>query len=289
MNIRSVPALCSVVLIVLSGCSGGQAPGAPVPTVSVDAGASSVVEGTALQFTVRAVPAPAVDLPVTVNLVETGAVLAGPLSRAVTIRAGSDAALLTVDTIDDEQDEPASTVTVALAGGTGYALGAAALASVVVTDNDEPEPPVVSTPVVTIAAVAARVSEGVAAEFTLHAQPAPAADLVVNVAVAESGAMLAAAPPRMATIAAGTAAVTLTLPTVDDLEDEPAGTVTATVTAGTGYTLGGETSASVTVADDDEPAVPEITIAAAASSVTEGMATVFTLSADPEPSAESCR
>ena len=114
----------------------------------------------------------------------------------------------------------------------------------------------------------------------------PAADLVVSVAVAESGAMLAAAPPRMATIGAGTAAVTLTLPTVDDMEDEPAGTVTATVTAGSGYTLGGETSASVTVADDDEPAVPEITIAAAASSVTEGMATVFTLSADPASAAE---
>ena len=284
-NVRSVPALGSVFLIVLSGCSGARAPGAPVPAVSVGAGASSVVEGTALQFTLRAAPAPAVDLAVTVNLVETGAVLAGPLSRTVTIRAGSDVAPLTVDTIDDQVDEPDSTVTATLAGGTGYALGAVASASVVVTDDDEPEPPAAS-PLVTISAVAAAVTEGAAVEFRLHAQPAPASELVVNVAVTESGAMLAAAPPRMVTIVAGAGTATLTLPTVDDAEDEPPGTVTAKVSAGAGYTLGSDTSASVTVVDDDEPPVPEVTIAVAASSVTEGMAAEFTLSADPAAVAE---
>ena len=261
-----------------------------MPTVSVDTDASSVVEGTTLQFTVRAAPAPAVDLPVTVNLTETGAVVAGPLSRTVTIRVGSDAALLTVDTIDDEQDEPASTVTVALAGGPGYALGAPALVSVVVTDNDEPEqlvvtPPDTVSPVVTITTVTAAVTEGTAVEFALHAVPAPAADLEVNLAVTESGSMLTTAPPGTVTIAAGSGTAGLTLQTVDDADDEPDATVTVMLTAGSGYTLGGETSASVTVADDDEPVVPEITIAAAASSVTEGMAAEFTLSADPAPAA----
>ena len=249
-----------------------------------------MVEGTALQFTVRAAPAPAVDLSVAVNLTETGAVLAGPLSRTVTIRGGSDAALLTVDTIDDEQDEPASAVTVALAGGTGYTLGAPALVAVVVTDNDEPEQPVVTppdivSPVVTITAVTAAVTEGTAVEFALHAAPAPVAELEVNLAVNESGSMLAAAPPGTVTIAAGTGTAGLTLQTVDDVDDEPDGTVTALLTAGPGYTLGREISASVTVADDDEPPMPEISIAALGSSVTEGMAAEFTLSANPAPSA----
>ena len=156
--------LCSVVLAALLGCSGARAPGAPVPAVSVEPGAGSVIEGTALQFVLRAEPAPATDLAVSLTLTETGAVLAGPLSRTVTIRAGSERATLTVDTIDDEQDEPASTVTVALAGGTGYVLGTPALASVVVNDNDEPEEPVVTPPdpvppVVTITAATAAVTE----------------------------------------------------------------------------------------------------------------------------------
>ena len=208
-----------------------------MPVVTLEAGTSPVVEGMALQFTLRAAPAPAVDLLVSLTLQETGAMLAGPLARTVTIRAGIEAATLTVDTIDDQDDEPDSTVTAAVAGGTGYALSAAVSATVVVTDNDEPAPPVTTPPaatmpVVTIAAVAAAVTEGAAVEFALHAQPAPAADLVVNVAVAESGAMLAAAPPGTVTIAAGTGTAGLTLQTVDDQDDKPDGTVTATVTAG---------------------------------------------------------
>ena len=260
-----------------------------MPVVTLEAGTSPVVEGMALQFTLRAAPAPAVDLLVSLTLQETGAMLAGPLARTVTIRAGIEAATLTVDTIDDQDDEPDSTVTAAVAGGTGYALSAAVSATVVVTDNDEPAPPVTTPPaatmpVVTIAAVAAAVTEGAAVEFALHAQPAPAADLVVNVAVAESGAMLAAAPSGTVTIAAGTGTAGLTLQTVDDQDDKPDGTVTATVTAGAGYTLGRDTAASVTVADDDEPPpVPEVTIEAVADTVTEGTAAEFTLSAAPAP------
>ena len=276
----------------LAACSGGRTPGAPPPAVSVEAGASPVVEGTPLQFTLRVAPAPLVDLRVSINLEETGDVLAGPLSRTVTVRAGTGTAPLTVDTIDDRDDEPDSTVTATVAAGTGYALGADAAASVVVTDDDETEPPVITPPdqfptLVTVTAVTATVAEGGAAEFAVHAAPPPPADLAVNIAVTVSGAMLAGSPPRTVTIVAGSDTATLTLLTVDDTDDEPAGTLTVAVTAGSGYTIGLESSASVTVEDNDEPPpVPEVTVAADASSVTEGTKVGFTLSAMPAPTVE---
>ena len=46
------------------------------------------------------------------------------------------------------------------------------------------------------------------------------------------------------------------MPTVGDTTDEPDGSVTATVTTGSGYTVGTANSATVAVADDDDPPAP---------------------------------
>ena len=92
--------------------------------------------------------------------------------------------------------------------------------------------------------------------------------------------MLAQPGPRQVVLRAGESSALLTLATVDDDEDEPDSTVTATVAEGSGYTLGaGRSSASVLVTDTDEPQ-PVVTIAAAASEVTEGTPVQFTVSAD---------
>ena len=64
-----------------------------------------------------------------------------------------------------------------------------------------------------------------------------------------------------------------TLTTVDDTTDESDSTVTATVTSGTGYTVGSRSSARVTVADNDPPpdGRPTVSIASVSPNpVTEG-------------------
>ena len=110
-----------------------------------------------------------------------------------------------------------------------------------------------SLPVVSIAAPATTpVTEGTALAFTLTRTGATDAALTVNVSVTESGATLGASPPTTATFAASSANATLSVPTVDDTTVEAASTVTATVSAGTGYTVaGGASSAQGMVESED--------------------------------------
>ena len=127
------------------------------------------------------------------------------------------------------------------------------------------------------------VYEGENAEFTLTADPAPVADLTVNVTVAQSGDYLDApgAGSRTVTLAAGATTATLALATIDDDTDEPEGSVSVTLGSGTGYTAAdGQESGSITVSDDDPWSVISV---AGGSAITEGSTARFTLTATPAP------
>ena len=108
-------------------------------------------------------------------------------------------------------------------------------------------------PVIAVSAGTSPVTEGGDTAFTLTASPAPAADLPVNVNVAADGDWGVAAGSRTVTIPTSGSA-TLTLPTTGDDADEPDGSVTVTVAAGDGYTVGSSASGTVSVQDDDAPA-----------------------------------
>ena len=110
-------------------------------------------------------------------------------------------------------------------------------------------------PVVTIAAGNSPVTEGTAAAFTVTAAPAPAADLMVNLSVAEAAGsdFVASANEGMkAVMIPASGSVTYTVATVNDDADEPNGSVTVTVENGIGYTVGSTASATIMVNDDDE-------------------------------------
>ena len=128
------------------------------------------------------------------------------------------------------------------------------------------------------------VTEGTDATFTLTADPAPSADLDVTVSVTQSGDFATTGTQTVTITSSGSA--TLTVSTDDDSVDEPDGSVTATVDAGSGYTVSSsDGAATVDVSDDDAAAaVPEISIAAG-NDVTEGGDATFTVTADPAPAA----
>ncbi len=225
------------------------------PVAVTIAGGDPVTEGEAAAFTLTVSPAPAADLAVAVSVVDVrggGAFAAAPGTRTVTVPAGSTSAAFTVATVDDGEDEPHGWVLATLAGGRGYTLGDAANATVAVTDNDQP------LPSVTIAG-GGPVTEGAGAGFTLTAAPAPAADLAVEVTVAQHGAFAPASAlgARTVTVPAGSTSAAFTVATVDDSEDEADGGIVAVLAAGAGYTLGEAARASVAVADNDE-GLPEI-------------------------------
>ena len=99
------------------------------------------------------------------------------------------------------------------------------------------------------------ISEGEEARFRLTADPAPAAPITVAVAIGDSGEFVSSGQPnpRMVTVDEdGTA--DFSVATQDDDMDEPDGAITATVTAGTDYTVSDNTAeAEVEVRDDDAP------------------------------------
>ena len=242
------------------------------PEIAVTANAAAVTEGGDAVFTLTATPAPAADLAVSVTVATDGdwGVAAG--TQTVTIPT-TGSATLTLATAGDDADEPDGSVTVTVADGSGYTVGSAGSGTVAVRDDDDP-----ALPVVTLAAGTSPVTEGGDAVFTLTASPAPAADLAVSVSVAADGDWGVTAGTQTVTIPT-TGSATLTLATTDDAADEPDGSVTATVQAGSGYTVGSAGSGTVAVSDDDLPP-PVVTIAAKAASVAEGGDAVFTLTVD---------
>ena len=230
------------------------APVTPDPAITIAAVSSSVTEGAAATFTLTATPAPAANLTVMVTVTETGTFISGAAPTTVTIPS-SGSVTLTVSTTDDATDEANGTITATVTAGTGYTVGSPPTASVTVEDNDAA--PVTPDPAITIAAVSSSVTEGAAATFTLTATPAPAANLTVTVTVTETGTFINGAAPATVTIPSS-GSVTLTVPTTDDSTDEANGTITATVTAGSGYTVGSPLTASVTVEDNDAaPVTPD--------------------------------
>ncbi len=138
---------------------------------------------------------------------------------------------------------------------------------------------VITLPAVSVSA-GAGVTEGGDAVFTVTASPAPAAELSVTVTVATAGEFGITAGSRSVKIPT-TGSATLTLATSDDEVDEADGSVTATVAAGNGYTVGDPASGSVSIADDDLP-LPAIAVSAG-DAVTEGGDAVFTVTASPAP------
>ena len=113
-----------------------------------------------------------------------------------------------------------------------------------------PTPP--PTPEISIASDG-DVTEGSAASFTITASPAPAADISVSVSVSQSGDYGVTTGVQTITIPT-TGSYTLSVATTDDSTDEADGSVTATVSTGTGYTVSTSASAATAaVFDNDDP------------------------------------
>ena len=219
-------------------------PATPVVSIS---GGNGVTEGGSASFTLTATPAPTSAITVSVTISASGDYGATTGSRSVSIGTGGSAAF-SVATTNDSADEADGSVTATLVGGTDYDLGTNKVATVGVADDDDPPTPVVSI------TGGNGVTEGGSASFTLTATPAPDSAITVSVTVTASGDYGATTGSRTVSIGTGGSA-TFSVATTDDSADEPDGSVTATVVDGSDYDLGTVKTATVGVADDDDPPV----------------------------------
>ncbi len=198
----------------------------------------------------------------------------GATSGTITFAPGDTSKDVTLDLVDDTADEPDETVTLTLSGLTGTARIADGTATGTITDNDLPS--------VTVSS-GGSVTEGEDAEFTLtRASQDTGAALTVTFAVTGGDAVLSNAPPTSATIPANKTAVTVSLATTDDSTDEPNATLTLTLTDGAAYDLGSDSTATLTVQDNDgTPA-----LSAADAEASEDADLTFELTLDPAGSQE---
>ncbi len=232
------------------------------PEITITAGADTA-EGGDAAFTVQASPAPTSDLDVTLAIADDAVsdFLADgdEGSKTVTIAAGSDMATYTLATTDNDLEEENGGVSATLEAGAGYRVGSPSTATVTVADNDGDDN--AQATVVRISG-GDDITEGGVARFTLTGAPAPSQDITVNLRVTQSGAFAGDGELGARVVTLGTdATTTIDIPTIDDSTLEDDGILTITAEPGTGYTLHAtNASATVAVADDEDPLLPTIHI-----------------------------
>ena len=144
----------------------------------------------------------------------------------VEFAANATTAILTIPLIDDDMVEPDGNVTIAILTGDNYDVDVGFdSASVQVRDND--------IPTLSIAGGNA-VTEGAMAKFDLTMNPPPAAPVIVNVLLSQTGQFIAIDPNDQSTYVkqvqiATNGTGTLSVTTNDDNQDEHNGQVTATL------------------------------------------------------------
>ena len=239
------------------------------PTVSiVDAG--SVTEGEPLDYAVRLSNPSAAEIPVRYTL--SGTAAAGSytdgLGGVVIFAPETTERTIRLSTVDDDSDEAAETVEVTLtAPDPALATLGMATASGTIEDND--------LPVVTAAVAAATVTEGTVVAFVLTRAGDLSVPLEVSFTIRDASGALATGAPVGATFGIGATAVPVVLASADDRVDEADADVVLTLQPdAAAWRTGSPSRVTVTVEDDD---LPVITVAAAATAVTEGAAATFTL------------
>ena len=258
----------------------------PAPTVSFGGASYSAAEGEAASVTVRIHPRrsspTAVGLTYANVSAASGDYTAAPAS--VTIPANAASHTFTVQTTEDPTDETDETFTLAIGTlPTGVVSGDPSSTTVTITDDDT-----APTPTVRFGGTSYSTAEGAAASVTVRISPTRSSATAVGLTYADVNAAAGddyTAAPASVTIPANAGSHTFTVQTTDDSADEPDETFTLAIgTLPAGVTTGSPSSTTVTITDDDDPPpVPVVTIARDASSVTEGTAAAFTVTASVAP------
>ena len=242
-----------------------------VPVVTAAAEAATVTEGADAVFVLTRTGLVSEALAVSFEVTGGGAVLAGEPPGEATFEADAATVRVVLETANDTTDEPDAALTLALADGDSWDLGAPSAATVTVEDNDAP-------PAVSIADAPA-VMEGESLAFPVRLSHPSAAEIVVAYTLggtAAAGDDYTDGGAGSVAFAAGSTEAEIALATVDDDADEPEETVAVTLAAPDPALAvpGASSTASGAIADDD---LPVVTVEAEAGTVSEGAEAVFVL------------
>jgi hypothetical protein len=176
------------------------------------------------------------------------------------IPAGTSSVVVTLTVIDDGAVEGNEDAILTLTSATqGYTVGSPSAGTVVINDDDASA----ANPAVSVSSTGSPSETGpTPGTFTLTASPAPAAPIQVTVAF--SGTAVNGTDYTVTGVTGGqvtipvSGSVTVTITPIDDTAVEGAESVILTISGGTGYTVGTQSAATLTIADNDS-APPPIT------------------------------
>ena len=237
--------------------------GAPTITVvATDSVATETATNNGVFTLTRTAPTTsALDVLVSIGGTATNGVDYAALSPLVHFNAGSATATLTVVPVNDAEVDPAETVTFTTFAATP------STAKVTITDND--------LPTVTLA-----VNDNSCAEvgsntgiFMLTRNGSTAAALTVNYTLGGNSINGTdySTLTGSATFAVGSSTAWTVITPINDTIYEGTEDVILTLSAGSTYLLGGTTSGTITIADND---LPDVSMVASATTLTEGGAAV---------------
>ena len=191
----------------------------------------------------------------TVNLSVSGtanAADASAIPATVTFAAGASTASLGATAVNDTLPEGPETIVVSVAPGAGYGAAQPATATITVVDDDQSE--------ITLYSFDSSASEsgGDTGSFNFYRGSPSAGALTVDLTItgtAANGTDYTTLPTSI-TFAAGATSTSLTLTPIDDALLEGPETVVVSIAAnGTNYRAGSPTTATVTLADNEQSSV----------------------------------
>ena len=247
------------------------------PSVSMEAAAAVVNEGSDVVFNLTRSRNTSDELTVLLQVIETAPKNATS-QVAATFPAGQATTQLTVSTEDDQVSLGTYTVTALLESPNSngqpptYSIEGPLTASVTVRDDDLPE-------VKIILISSGRLFEGDPVEFLIsrrHFGPALTVSLEYNPAAAYTTGLI----PTSVTLPAGAYSVRVTIRTEDDSVAEDTGELTVTVLDGVGYRPTYPSTFTFPIFDNDG-VLPAVGVQAAESWVDEGEDVVFTVTRSP--------
>lgn len=242
------------------------------PSVTLSVDATAVAEGGGVA-TVTATLSAAHSQPVTIDLTTSGTATEGDdytlSGTQIVVAVGQTSGTVTVTAVQDAVDEPDETVNVEISDVTNGSESGAQQVTVTINDDDEP------LPNVSLTVDNASIPEaGGVATFTATLSAVSATPVTVDLAI--SGTASAedfTASATQIVIPGGATSGSITVTATQDDGDEPDETVVVDIAAVTGALESGVQQATTTIADDDEPVAPDVTLTVDNPSIPEAAGT----------------
>ena len=244
-----------------------------IPTVSITNVADTVIEGNEIRFNLIADQPPANNVFIQLGFAQEGNFVVGFVSNTTTIlNLGETNAVAILQTRDNDIDEHEGSVTATILEGHGYLIETDSnnSSTVRVTDNDE-------TPVMSIYADLASVSEGTEGLFTISADRVSGFDKEIRITTtADPADLIAGELPSTVLLKAFSLSTSLNVALADDNIYGNEGQISVSLNSGSGYFVSDTlNSASVLIVDNEE--LPIISFAPQINEVIEGERVNFVL------------